>query len=388
MRRRRAQGAFRERVRIVLTWGAPFIMPLVVAVLFIFLQTAQVLDRVTELAQKNDLVGAERVALEAVRQAPESRDAQLALARVYLWEGRYREAERLFAALVARDPKDNDARRGLEEIRAQSRPGYVVDGGFIDDDQPARLFMPSAMVYGLFDPLTKWSLSGSALRMNTNLGDDDSETVRGGVSAVLPHSRTTVAAGLGWTRFPDGRSQIMPDATVTRGRLSLSFDRRALLRSATAVRSHPFADVTALRWTPNGNAAFSASHFRYFDQNSGNNVDGYWLVPVRSFLLGASAGYRDTKESHFVNGTYDPYWTPIGEREGRAIAATTWKRLGLHVDAGVAYDRVAGTFHPWRVAVSTAFPLASGAILNVSAERSRTAFYTANEIHASVAGRF
>jgi hypothetical protein len=360
----------------------------VIAILFIFLQTAHVLDRVTELAQKNDLAGAERVAVEAVRRAPNSRDAQLALARVYLWEGRYREAEKLFAALVARNPRDNDARRGLEQIRAQSRPGYVVDAGFIDDDQPAQSFMPSATIYGFVDPLTKWSLSASAVRLKTDLGHGDSESVRGGLSAVFPRLKTTVAAGLGWTRFPDGTSRVMPNATIARDKLSLSFDRRALLRSAPAVRSHPFADVTTLRWAPDANASFSASHFRYFDQNSGNSADGYWLVPVRSFLLGASAAYRDTKESRFVNGTYDPYWTPIGEREGRAIAAVTWKRVNLHVDAGVAYDRITGTFHPWRVTASTSFPLTNGATLNVSAERSRTAFYTANEIHASVAGRF
>lgn len=346
------------------------------------------LDRVTELARKNDLAGAERIALEAVRRAPESRDAQLALARVYLWEGRYREAETLFGALVARNPKDNDARRGLEEIRAQMRPGYAVDGGFIADDQPAHLFMPSATVYGFLDPLTKWSLTGLAVRLNTDLGDGDSESFRGGVSTVFPRLKTTAGIGLGWTRFPDRTSRVMPDAAIGRGKLSLTFDRRALLRSVPAVHAHPFADVTTLRWTPNANASFSASHFRYFDSNSGNAADGYWLVPVRSFLLGASAAYRDTRESRFVNGIYDPYWTPIGEREGRAIAATTWKRVSLHIDAGVAYDRIAGTFHPWRAAVSTAFPLASGAMLNVSAERSRTAFYTANEIHASVAGRF
>jgi len=360
----------------------------VIAILVLFLQTAHVLDRVTELAQKNDLAGAERVALDAVRHAPTSRDAQLALARVYLWEGRYREAEKVFAALVARNPKDNDARRGLEEIRAQSRPGYVVDGGFIDDDQPAQSLMPSAMVYGFVDPLTKWSLSASAVRLNTSLGDGDSETIRGGLSTVFPRWKTSVAAGLGWTRFPDGTSHLMPDAIIVRDKFSLSFDRRALLRSAPAVHSHPFADVTTLRWTPTANGSFSASHFRYFDRNSGNSADGYWLVPVRSFVLGASAAYRDTKESRFVNGTYDPYWTPAGEREGRAIAAVSWKRVSLHLDAGVAYDRVSGTFHPWRASASTSFPLRNGATLNVSAERSRTAFYTANEIHASVAGRF
>ncbi|HEY2321957.1 MAG TPA: tetratricopeptide repeat protein [Thermoanaerobaculia bacterium] len=355
-----------------------------IAILVLFLQTVHVLDRVTELAQQNDLAGAEGVALEAVRQAPDSRDAQLALARVYLWEGRYREAEKLFETLVARNPRDNDAGHGLEEIRAGSQPGYVLDAGFIDDDQPAQLLMPSATVYGFVDPLTKWSLSGSAVHLNAH----HSEALRGGLSMVFPRLKTTVAAGLGWTRFPDGTSHLMPDAAIARDKLSLSFDRRALLRSATAVRTNPFADVTTLRWTPNANASFSASHFRYFDHNSGNSVDGYWLVPVRSFLLGASAAYRDTKESRFVNGTYDPYWTPIGEREGRAIAAVSWKRVNLHVDAGVAYDRVSGTFHPWRAAASTSFPLAKGAILNVSAERSRTAFYTANEIHASVAGRF
>lgn len=359
-----------------------------IAVILILLQTAHVLDRVTELAQKNDLAGAERVALEAVHRAPQSRDAQLALARVYQWEGRYREAEKLFAALVARNPKDNDARRGLEEIRVQSRPGYVVDGDFIDDDQPARSLMPSATVYGFFDPLTKWTLSAAALRMHTDLGDGDSESLRAGVSAVFPTLKTTVAGGLGWTRFPDGTSRVMPDAGISRGPLALSFDRRALLRSAPAVHSHPFADVTTLRWTPNANAAFSASHLRYFDRNSGNSVDGYWLVPFGSFLAGASAAYRDTKESRFVNGLYDPYWTPIGEREGRAVAAAIWKRITLHADAGVAYDRLTGTFHPWRVTASTSFPLSNGATVSLSAERSRTAFYTANEIHASVAGRF
>lgn len=359
-----------------------------IAILVLFLQTAHLLDRVTELAQKNDLAGAERLALDAVHRSPNSRDAQLALARVYLWEGRYREAERLFAALVARNPRDNDARRGLDEIHAQERPGYVLDGGFIDDDQPAQSFQPSATVYGFFDPLTKWSLTGSAGRLSTDLGDADSESIRGGVSTVFPQVKTTVGTGLGWTRFPDGTARLMPDATITRDKLSLSFDRRPLLRSAPAVHSHPFAAVTALRWTPSANASFSASHFRYFDHNSGNSADGYWLVPLRSFLLGASAAYRDTKESRFVNGVYDPYWTPIGEREGRAIAAMAWKRLSLHLDAGVAYDRIAGTFHPWRAAASTSFPLAKGATLNVSAERSRTAFYTANEIHASLAGRF
>lgn len=359
-----------------------------IAILLLFLQTVNVLDRVTQLAQKNDLPAAERLALDAVRRSPGSRDAQLALARVYLWEGRTREAEKLFAKLVARNPQDNDARRGLEEIRAQSRPGYLIDAGFINDDQPARSFVPSATVYGFADPLTKWSLSASAWRLNTNLGDATSESLRGGLSAVFPRLGTTVAAGLGWTRFADGESRLMPDASIVRDHFSLSFDRRPLLRSAPAVHSHPYAGVTSLRWTPNGNASFSASHFRYFDRNSGNSADGYWLVPVRSFLLGASAAYRNTKESRFVNGTYDPYWTPIGEREGRAIAAATWKRTNLHVDAGVAYDRVTGTFHPWRAAASTSFPLAKGATLNVSAERSRTAFYTANEIHASVAGRF
>ncbi|HEV8434580.1 MAG TPA: tetratricopeptide repeat protein [Thermoanaerobaculia bacterium] len=352
------------------------------------MQVSTVLNRVTELAQKNDLAGAERVAVEAVRQAPSSRDAQLALARVYLWEGRYREAVKLFAALVARNPRDNDARRGLEQIRAQSRSGYVVDAGFIDDDQPEQSLMPAATVYGFFDPLTKWLLSASEAHLHTDLGDGDSESLHGDLSTFLPRQKIALEGGLGWTRFPDGTSRLMPEATIARDKFSLSFDRRALLRSAPAVHSHPFADVTTVRWTPSVNASFSASHFRYFDQNSGNSADGYWLVPMRSFLLGASAAYRDTKESRFVNGTYDPYWTPIGEREGRAIAAVTWKRVNLHVDAGVAYDRITGTFHPWRVTASTSFPLANGATLNVSAERSRTAFYTANEIHASVAGRF
>jgi tetratricopeptide repeat protein len=358
--------------------------------LAVALQLAAVLDRVTELAQKNDLAGAERLALEAVHRAPQSRDAQLALARVYLWEGRYREARAGFAALLARHPNDNDAKRGLAEIEAQSRPGYVVEAGAIDDDQPSRSFAPAVSVYGFSDPLTKWTLSASALRMTTDFGDGSAASVRGGGATTffVGQRRFTAAAGLGWTRFPDHESRLMPDARIEHGPFSLSFERRALLRSAPAVHSHPFADVTTVRWSPNENAAVSAAHYRYFDHNSGNSADAYWLFPIRTFSIGGAAAYRDTKESRFVNGIYDPYWTPIGEREARAVAAAKWHRIHLHLDGGVAYDRIAGTFHPWRAAASTSIPLPRGAALNVSAERSRSAFYTANEIHASVAGRF
>jgi hypothetical protein len=76
----------------------------------------------------------------------------------------------------------------------------------------------------------------------------------------------------------------------------------------------------------------------------------------------------------------------------RVVVGSTFHRASasadVHVDAGAGREAVVGRFYPWRAAVNVSIPLHGRAMLSLAAERSSSAFYTANEIRASVAGRF
>jgi hypothetical protein len=164
--------------------------------------------------------------------------------------------------------------------------------------------------------------------------------------------------------------------------LTLSAAREPLLRTLAALRTHPTADVVSLRWG-NDRYAIHAESLRYFDRNRGSDADAFFLQPFGAIALGASAAWRDTRESRFASGIYDPYYTPEQQREARAIAAFATHGLGIHLDAGFGHDAIAGSFHPWRAAVSF-----TRSRFTLAAEHSSTAFYQSNEIRASVTGRF
>jgi hypothetical protein len=402
------------------------------------------LERGSALVVAKDLTRAQSVYQEAVRRFPRSRDARLGLARVLLWRGEYREARRAFVELLRRNARDVDARlglaqahywsgdyrsaahefsavlreqpgnrdasRALSEIRSASQRGFVIDGQGIDDDQPYRSLTSSLTLFAFSDPLTKWQVSAVATRLQSRAASGDAQVVRLTGETGVPSVHLTLHGSLGAMRFPDGVKRLLPqlsaETRISSTALMLAIDRRPLLRSAPAILSHPTAGTVSLRWSRENPSAtqfaVTAEHLRYFDGNRGNGADAYLLVPVSPTLsIGGSVAYRDTVQSRFRGGAYDPYWTPKNLYEGRAIASAVLHRgnrvFGLHVDGGAARDRALDpqsaspynrTFHPWRAAATFSLPMRRDVVLNVSAERTSTVFYTANEIRASVAGRF
>jgi len=377
------------------------------------------------LAARKDFAGAARIAAIAVEQFPASREARLMLARIQMWDGRYVEAASGFTTLLTQSPRDGDARLGLaqakywsgdyraalrhfrevperseaqqaiREIKASSSPGYSIGAGMLSDDQPYRATTGLASVFIFSDPLTKWwvDLDGSRLTASKRTG---TSSIRAGLETSFPALRTTVRMSLARMRFPDESSKVLPSLSLllrfTGNTVVVSASREPLLRTASSLTTHASVNVVAIGLSRGERFAMNAREFHYFDGNRGRAVDGFALVPLKSFALGTSAAWRDTDESRFGTASYDPYYTPLAQREVRAIGSWKARRgqsdLGLHLDGGIAHDDIAGSYRPWRAALTFSRPIARGATLAIAAERNSTAFYTSNEIRASVAGRF
>ena len=406
----------------------------------------QLIAGTQSLAAEKNWVAAETSARMSVYRCPESRDARRTLGQVLLWTGRYGEARKVFAALLDRHEDDVESRMGLAqaaywsgdyrqalrefeqilrqqpgraeaqravvEIRSASRPGYSAELGGISDDQPYRSTTAEMTAQLFSDPLTKWQLGAGTTRLRALGLTREVHEVAGSGETLLPAAGIGIRASLRWMRFPDDRSEILPlvaiERRIGRSRATVTLERRELLRAGAALRAHPFVDALSIRWSRDdpGATQFSAGaeSLHYFDGNRGTSADAYVLTPAGRFSLGASAAYRDTREPRFRadTGEYDPYWTPHGLREVRAIAVTSVRRGGaifdLHLDGGIARDRVlyfaAGapsferTFHPWRASLGVSAPPIERMTFRLSVERVSTVFYTANEIHAGVAGRF
>jgi tetratricopeptide (TPR) repeat protein len=406
----------------------------------------QRIARTLSLAAEKNWAEAESAARASIDSCPESSDARRTLGQVLLWTGRYDEARKTFAALLGRNGDDVESRVGLAqaaywsgdyrlalreferilrqqparaeaqravaEIRSASRPGYTASLGGIDDDQPYRSTTADITAHVFSDPLTKWQLGLGTTRLHALGITRDVHEVSGGGETLLPSAAIGVRASLRWMRFPDDRSEVLPLVSIERrfgrSRAAISLQRRELLRAGAALHSHPFVDAFAIRWSREEPDAMQfsagAESLRYFDGNRGTSADGYVLAPFGRFLFGASTAYRNTHEPRFRadTGEYDPYWTPHDLREVRAIAAAQIRSAGatfdLHLDGGIARDRVlyfaAGapsyerTFHPWHASLAVTAPPIAQMTFRFSVERISTVFYTANEIHASVAGRF
>lgn len=416
------------------------------------------LDRASSLAQQKNFAAAEAVSREAVSRFPRSVEAERTLAYILLWQAKYDQSRALFARIIARNSRDAEARTGLaqtyywsgdyrgalreferrlrlqpsnaeaqrvvEEIRAAARPGYAVDGSAIDDDQPYRSAGSVARMFLFSDPLTKWEVTAGTSRLRA-LGLTR-ETTQIGLAGetTLPSLRTRIRGSVQRFTFPDGSAQLLPfvgaERRLATTNLTFSAERRALLRSAPALRTHPSGDALTLRWSrENGDRlqfAVRGEHIRYFDRNRGWGTDGYVLVPIArrsagNLSLGGSVAYRDTEESRFrlanastLEGIYDPYYTPQRLAEARLVVAATIPRrrvtTSIHLDGGVARERVIAfasaaesvevdrSFDPWRASVSAAVRITPTVTLSLSAAHESTAFYNVNEIRAGVAGRF
>lgn len=414
------------------------------------------IDRSFRAAAAKDFARAEEASSEALRRFPNAPAAQRTHAFVLLWQGKYAAARELFARVVASNPRDVEARTGLAQayywsgddrgalrelervlelqprheeaaraiagICAATRPGYAIDAGILDDDQPYRSAGAAVRVFFFSDPLTKWELLGGGSDIRAASNTHDTARVGLTVETSIPMLRTRVRAGAEWSRHPDGESALLPSVSVIRSlgstELTLRAERRPLLRSAPALDSHVSADAVSLRWGRQEGQrllfAAGAEHLRHSDDNSGWGADAYLLAPLLrsgtvTIFAGASTAYRDTREPRFRivdaatgEGVYDPYHTPHELREVRAIASVTANpaarlTVSAHLDGGIARDRViaAGglgelerTFHPWRFSVAGGLRLTPDVVLSLSASRETTAFYTADELRIAMAGRF
>lgn len=327
-------------------------------------------------------------------------------AQQLLWDGRYREAEQRFRALLSEHPADPnfllgyaqaaywsgdfraaktryerllavvadhaEAAKVLSDLAIVMASRYAITGTHLDDSQPYRYSAMRVAFSQFLDPLTRIDLRGS-------VGDAAGAARRvlsagAGISAGLPQLRLHVDAAAEWFRFPDGQSDVIGDLAITarlpqKSAIRLSAERTPLLRNAVSVDDHATVTRYSLGWqrdlTERWLAAITVHSLRYSDDNSGSGADAWVLVPVYSterFMVraGLSAAVRDTEENRFrftefeseqigpsewryrYTGVYDPYWTPHDLTEGRVIMTAEWPRLKLHADGGHARDRALG----------------------------------------------
>ena len=424
----------------------------------VFAEDREALDRAQKLAWSKHFAEAERIYRDVLQSTPDSREASLGLARVLLWEGRYRDARERFLTLgdregaataaywqgdfrtAAREFRMIDstfARDSLNAIEQASRGSDRVALDYDDDNQP--LHSLRAMVSSSFfsDPLTRWDVSAGNHSISAPRFDAHRQLPFAAVQneTTLPWQRLTITTFAGAQRHPDGSTRPTGGLTLryrtsSASSLSGTIDHRELLTNDTALHTHPSITRLLVTWTRYADnswfAGLTTGSLRYFDHNSGHYTEGYALVPLqRGFFAGASGAIRDTADNRFYvdaisgtragdafqygyRGSFTPYWTPKHLREVRAIVMFTRGRWKAQVERGIAHDDATAfgpltgssplpanifafqyrrTSHPSRGMITYAMPIRAAYRFECTIERTTTAFYAANEIHASLVRR-
>lgn len=398
-------------------------MKLAIALLLVLLAPAAF--AADDLRRADELAWAKRFAeAEALYRAllPSHPEARLGLARVVMWQGRYREAAALFDAIqpptvesiegrataaywsgdyrgaardfrrvLVLDPQRELALRSLAEIMSTAPSSQRVAIDAIHDDQPLDGVRVEASAAFFSDPLTRWSARGGTYRIEGHSGEFaaiENETTFG---------RWNAGASAGIFEFPDGVRRPIGSAHIRLRSLTLAVDRHEELATLTALRTHVASTTTALRWHHDQKwiGAVEASHLEYSDHNQGWGFVAYAVLPVVhegawTLWSGASMNARDTDQSRFVDGRYDPYWTPDDLREARAVFAVERElargRIKLHGDAGAARDR-GRDYHPYRGGLSAEWRVAGALHFEIGVERGVTIDYRSTAIHAAVVRR-
>lgn len=359
-------------------------------------------------------------------------------AQAAYWSGDFRRARQRYRRLLALHPADAEAQRVLGDLEVLTAPRYEVTAGHRDDSQPFRLSTAQTVASYFSDPLTRWDLRLGGGRADG--GEESIASIGAAVSVGLPRLRTTVDARAERFRFPDGEAANIGALSFTtslpgKSAIVVSIDRSPLLGTATAAASHPTATHYSLSWRRDPSerwlSAASVSRVDFFDGNEGRSADAWALAPVYTrgslnLRAGLSAAWRDTEDDRFrftrfssrqlaadrweytFSGVYDPYWTPHDLREGRLIVTAETPRLKVQADGGYARDRAVGfgprsgptpsplfifphvlerSFRPWRAGAELKLPLTRRVVLRARYRHDVTAFYRANEIEATLAGR-
>jgi tetratricopeptide (TPR) repeat protein len=370
---------------------------LLVVVALLLISTSAIADLRTaeRLAWDKRFAEAEALYRQLLASDPQSREAQLGLARVVMWQGRYAEAIALFDGLegvealegrataeywsgdlrsaardfrrvLAIDPKREFARTSLREIESTARPSQRISIAAVEDDQPLDAMREEIAATFFSDPLTRWSVIGGTYQLDAGrIGETSGQYVS--LENETRVGAFTFGGSLGIFTFPDGVRRPIGSVSARHRNLTLRIDRREEIASATSLRTHAASTTATLRWSHDGSwiGAAELSHRSYFDDNHGNAAIVYAVMPLRNQGVwtlwgGASAAARDTHESRFrmtavsstldqgffryqYRGEYDPYWSPDDLLEGRLVMAL--ERRGsrggvkLHADGGYARDR-------------------------------------------------
>lgn len=396
------------------------------------------------LLWKGEYGEARRLFSSALEENADDLDAREELARTWYWSGDFRTAEREFDRIVQRDPSRKDSQRALAEIRRASAPGFAVRALHRSDDQPFQLDRTEVELSLFSDPLTRWKVTGGAYQ-----SDEPSESspfLGVETEITLAAARLTIAPTLRILSFPDGENELLGGLRISRkilrsSMLSIVASRSELLLNREAADDHPYVTDVFLAYdlaTAGGRLARArAGASRFFDRNEGVWADAYFLAPVYrgekvTVSLGAAAAYRDTDENRFRiergaatplapgswsyrwEGVYDPYWTPIGLKEVRAIASVgsgTDSRIfwNVQLSGGAARDRAIGfgpssgsdplppvpfavdferEYEPWNGAASVELPISGETRLRFDYEHMRSVYYEADEFRAAMVGRF
>jgi tetratricopeptide (TPR) repeat protein len=360
-----------------------------------------------QLLLQNDYADATAAYKAILREHPKNVDALKGLATAEYWSGDFRGARRDFTAVLHARPSDAEARKAVGDIDAATAPVMTTDANITNDDQPMRRAVASASYTAFSDPLTKWTAAAgtyalAARALGFGRATAPFASITGSAAVPAQHLRPT--ASLRLFRFPDGHVQPLGGVSLARewphAALTLGIDRHEILYTATSLRSHPNETTTSLAWSRTTDAASSSAavrDIRYFDRNRGVAAEGYELVRVAhgersSISAGAAFSYRDTNETRFVNGVYDPYWTPKKLTDVRAILAAAigvkTAAIHLHADAGVAHDaELLRSFHPWRASADVDLPLHGAFRATIGVERQATVFYRATTVHIGFSGR-
>ena len=388
---------------------------------------------------KGNYRAAERAFAPLVAERPNHAGALLGHAQAAYWNGDFRAARSRYARLLAAHPGHEEARKVLADLATLSAPRYEITAAHRTDSQPYRLSGGRAVVSWFSDPLTRWDLRGRA--GDATGGQNTLGGIGAGVSAGLPRIGMRVDAWAERFRFADGVAEVIGEVSLTRdlpirSEVIVAAERIPLLATATAVGAHPTATQYSVSWRRKSSERWLASASvhtrRYSDGNEGVGADAWGLAPIWSkdtvaVRGGLSAAYRNTDENRFrftsfqsepistsewqytFTGVYDPYWTPHKLKEARLVLVAEAPRLKIHLDGGVARDEYLGfgppsgftqnpmfifptvldrTFRPWRASAEVNWPLPAGLMLRARYAHDVTAFYRADEIEASLVGRF
>lgn len=403
----------------------------------LILQYARMLAETGESARARQL-------LAPLERLPATRaDARALLGTIAYWNGDLTLARTLLAEALEEDPRQQDARRILDEILTATAPWVRISSGFRHDDQPldrasvgldARWFAtPLVPVTVHVEPSGFWSNG----RSTGKVADADVT-----VAAFSPSMRLESEAGAGLVyrsfgdRAADWQGHAMAGvrlgpAVTLRGRVERAPYFNTVASLATRVTTTAASGTLSLNSSRGWLGEASYRRQRFEDGNHVTSAYGWLLVPIvhrggTDLRVGYAIASDTADESRFVlantiqlyppgnplfstAGVYDPYYTPKNQLTQSAVgslSAHLSRTATLRLDGAYAVRAtedlptfvvsngqvvltfVNSAFTPWHGRGALEFALSPSLSVALTADVGRTAFYSWAAAGVQVTRRF